>query len=119
MEDERIIELTDDEGGKERFIFITAIEHDGRQFAVMTPEEDKDDEEEAIVILEMLDCENGEDMELVSVDSDELAETVFNEYMEMLDEEEDGEEDEEDGEDEGEDEESNPNCFTPPEPSGR
>jgi hypothetical protein len=102
MEDERIIELTDDEGGKERFIFLTAIEHGGRQFAVMTPEEAEDEDEEAIVILEMLDSENGEDMELVSVDDDELAEAVFNEYMEMLDEEE---EDEEDEEDEGEDEE--------------
>jgi uncharacterized protein YrzB (UPF0473 family) len=92
MEDERIIELTDDEGGKERFIFLTSLEHDGRQFAVMTPAEPGENEdEEAIVILEMLDSENGEEMELVSVDDDDLAETVFNEYMEMLDEDEDGE----------------------------
>jgi hypothetical protein len=90
MEDERIIELTDDEGGKERFIFLTAIEHEGRQFAIMTPEEEgEDEEEEAIVILEMLNSENGEEMELVSVEDDALAEAIFNEYMAMI-EEEDG-----------------------------
>ncbi len=76
----------------------TSLEHDGRQFAVMTPEEpDENEDEEAIVILEMLDSGNGEDMELVSVDDDDLAEAVFNEYMEMMDEEE-----EEDGGDGGE-----------------
>jgi hypothetical protein len=98
MEDERIIELTDDEGGKERFIFLTSMEHDGRQFAVMTPEEPGENEdEEAIVILEMLDSEDGEEMELVSVDDDDLAEAVFNEYMEMMDEDEDEDEDGEEG----------------------
>jgi uncharacterized protein YrzB (UPF0473 family) len=92
MEDERIIELEDEVGGKERFIFLTTLEHEGRQFAVLTPEEaeGEDDDEEPIVILELLDSENGEDMELVSIDDDELAEAVFNEYLEMI-EEEDGE----------------------------
>lgn len=111
MEDERIIELTDDDGSTERFIFLTSIEHDGRQFAIMTPEEESENEdEEAIVILEMLDSANGEDMELVSVEDDALAEVVFNEYMAML--EDDGCECEDcgcddcdcdEGEDEGED----------------
>lgn len=101
MEDERIIELTDDEGVKERFIFLTTLEHGGRQFAIITPEEAEDEDEEAIIVLEMLNSENGEEMELVSVDDDDLAETVFNEYMEMVEEEEEGEEVE--GEEEGED----------------
>jgi hypothetical protein len=87
MEDERIIELTDDDGSTERFIFLTSIEHDARHFAIMTPEEESEgEEEEAIVILEMLDAANGEDMELVSVEDDALAEAVFNEYMAMLEE---------------------------------
>lgn len=96
MEDERVIELEDDQGGKERFIFLTTVEHEGRQFAVMTPEEAEDDEEEAIVILEMLDSGDEEDLELVSVDDDQLAEAVFDKYVKMV--EEDGDE-EADGED--------------------
>jgi uncharacterized protein YrzB (UPF0473 family) len=99
MEDERIIELVDDEGAKERFIFLTTIEHESRQFAVLTPEEADDDEEEAIVILELLNPAEGDDMELVSVDDDNLAETVFNMYMELV-EEEDEEEDETGADDE-------------------
>lgn len=87
MEDERIIELEDDEGGKERFIFLTTVEHDGRQFAVLTPEEVEDEEEEAIVILEMLDSGEGDEMELASVEDDALAEAVFNKYMESVDDE--------------------------------
>ncbi len=88
MEDERIIELVDDEGQKERFLFLTTLEHEGRMFAIMTPDEADDEEEEAIIVLELLD--NGEDsdqMELVSVDDDALAEAVFNKYVEMVEEE--------------------------------
>ncbi len=92
MEDERVIELVDDEGGKERFILIATIEHDNRDFAIMTPEEEnEDDEEQAIVILEMLGDDNSDEMELVSVDDDDLAEAVFNKYIEMAEEEEEGE----------------------------
>ena len=98
MEDERVIELVDDEGDKERFIFITTVEHEGRQFAIMTPEEEGENEDEqAIVILELLGDEESDEMELVSVDDDDLAETVFNKYMAMVEEEE-----EEEGEEGGE-----------------
>jgi len=92
MEDERIIELVDEDGAKERFIFLMTVEHEGRQFAIMTPEETgEDDTEEAIVILEMLDIKNSDEMELVSVDDDKLAEAVFDEYMEMVDQEDEEE----------------------------
>lgn len=105
MEDERVIELVDDEGEKERFIFITTVEHDGRQFAIMTPEEEGESEEEqAIVILELLGSEESEEMELVSVDDDALAEAVFDKYMEMVEDEED-EEEEIEGEEEEEEKE--------------
>lgn len=98
MEDERVIELVDDNGDKERFIFITTVEHENRQFAIMTPEEEGEaEDEQAIVILELLGTEDSEEMELVSVDDDDLAEAVFNKYMEMV-EEEDEEGDEEEGE---------------------
>jgi hypothetical protein len=97
LEDERVIELVDEEGAKERFIFLTAIEHEGRQFAIMTPEEEcENDEEESIVILEILDTKNSDEMELISVDDDKLAEAVFDEYMEMVEEESDEEDDIED-----------------------
>jgi uncharacterized protein YrzB (UPF0473 family) len=91
--EEGIIELVDEEGGKERFIFLTTLEHGGRQFAVLTPENAPggEEDEEPIVILELLDADNGEDMDLVTIDDDELAEAVFNEYLEMI-EEEDAEE---------------------------
>jgi uncharacterized protein YrzB (UPF0473 family) len=103
MEDERIIELVDDEGAKERFLFLTTVEHDGRQFAIMTPEEGEDEEEEAIVILEMLESGNNDEMELVSVESDELSEIVFNKYLEMVEEEDEEDEEEGEGEDETDD----------------
>jgi uncharacterized protein YrzB (UPF0473 family) len=103
MEDDRIIELEDDEGGKERFIYLTNVDHEDRQFAILTPEEPENEEEEAIVILELLPTEDSDEMELVSVEDDELADAIFQKYTEMVESEDD--EDDESDEDESEEDE--------------
>ena len=106
MEDDRIIELVDDDGGKERFIYLTTVDHNDRQFAILTPVEAENDEEEAIVILELLSTDDSDEMEMVSVEDDELADAVFNKYTEMAEEDDDDDDDDDDEEsdDESDDE---------------
>ncbi len=94
MEDDRIIELEDEDGAKERFLYLATIDHEDRQFAILTPEEPENEEEEAIVILELLTTEDSDDIDLVSVEDDALADTIFEKYTKMCEEEDEEEEDE-------------------------
>ena len=67
------------------------IELDGAEYVVlMAPEEDEDDEEGSVVIMK-IEEQDGEDV-YVSVDYDDVAQKVFDLFLEYLDEEEDGEE---------------------------
>ena len=56
----------------------------------MAPEEDEDDEEGSVVIMK-IEEQDGEDV-YVSVDDDDVAQKVFDLFLEYLDEEEEGEE---------------------------
>lgn len=93
-DDDRIIELEDEDGTKERFLYLTTIDHEDRQFAILTPEEPENEEEEAIVILEILTTEDSDDIDLVSIEDDDLADAIFEKYTAMCEEEDEGEDEE-------------------------
>ncbi|MDD3244374.1 MAG: DUF1292 domain-containing protein [Eubacteriales bacterium] len=101
MEDDRIIELVDDEtGDTEKFVYMMTMDKNDRQFAILEPEELGEDEESEVVILEIVDS-GEEEYDLVPVEDDALLDELFNEYLEAISEEEDAEDDgTEDGEDE-------------------
>ena len=95
MEDERIIELVDDETGEtEKFIYMMTMDKEDRQFAILEPEELGEDEESEVVILEIVES-GEEEYDLIPVEDDDLLEAIFNEYVEIINNDEDEEEDEE------------------------
>ncbi|MCQ2469843.1 MAG: DUF1292 domain-containing protein [Ruminococcus sp.] len=71
---ENYITLTDDDGKEVSFEIIDTVQYDERLFAVLIPFDDNDDE---VVILEILPGEEPEMDEFVSVDDDELLNSVF------------------------------------------
>ena len=88
---DNIVELTDEDGVTTAFEYQATIELDGAEYVVlMAPEEDEDDEEGSVVIMK-IEEQDGEDV-YVSVADDDVAQKVFDLFLEYLDEEEEGEE---------------------------
>lgn len=87
-EESSIVELTDEDGVTTEFEYLTTIEYEGDSYVVlMAPQEEDHDEEGEVVILKIEVDANGEDT-YVSCENDEVAEAVFDRFMEELDEEE-------------------------------
>ncbi len=68
-----LITLTDDEGNEIEFEFLDIVEYDGDEYIVLI-ENDEDADEVVILRINALDEENEE---YVSVDDDEVLQTVF------------------------------------------
>lgn len=93
-EDEDIVELTDEEGGKHRFAHLGTIEHGGKYYACFQPAEKMEDvESDEVVILEV--GGEGEEAELLPIEDEALLDEVFQAFCEYFDEEEAAEEAEE------------------------
>ena len=74
MENEgALITLTDDEGNEVEFEFLDVIEYDGDEYRVLI-ENDEDADEVVILKINALDEENEE---YVSIDDEEILQTVF------------------------------------------
>lgn len=94
MEMDSIVELVDEEGNNVNFEFLTMLEHEGENYMLLTPAEEMEGlDEDEVVILRVDTDENNEDV-YVSVDDDDLLETLFDKYLKMVE----SEEDDEDGE---------------------
>ncbi len=83
-ENENFITLTDDNGEDVSFEVLDVIEYNEREFAVLLPFEDTEDE---VVILEVIPGEDEETDEFISVEDDELLNEVFEEFLKRCDEE--------------------------------
>ena len=79
---ENYITLTDDDGEEVSFEIIDTLEYEDRTFAVLLPFDDEDD---GVVILEIIPGEGPDYDEFVSLESDELAEKVFEKFKENYD----------------------------------
>lgn len=81
--------LTDEDGNEEEFEHLATIDYEGETYMAFTPAKGNDEEESAeVVILKVEeDAETGDDM-LVTVDDEDLLDKVFEEFLEMDEEEE-------------------------------
>ena len=76
-DEENYITLTDDDGNEVSFEILDTVEYKERLFAVLLPFDDEDD---GIVILEIIEGEDEEFDDFVSVEDDALLEEVYTEF---------------------------------------
>lgn len=87
MEDNgSFITLTDDNGEDVSFEVLDFIDYKEREFAVLLPFEDTEDE---VVILEVVPGEDEETDEFISVEDDSLLDEVFEEFLKRCEDESD------------------------------
>lgn len=87
---EGVIELTDEDGVTTQFEYLTTIEYEDELYVVLMvldDEETDDDEGEVLILKIEKDPETGEDM-YVTVDDDQVSQAVFDQFVAMMDEEE-------------------------------
>ncbi|MBR6070417.1 MAG: DUF1292 domain-containing protein [Ruminococcus sp.] len=76
-DEENYITLTDDDGNEVSFEILDTVEYKERLFAVLLPFDEEDD---GIVILEIIEGEDEEFDDFVSVEDDALLEEVYTEF---------------------------------------
>lgn len=80
-EDRDIVVLYDEENNECRFEVLAVLDVDDGRYAILMPENEDEEEEEAYV-LRIEQDENGEDI-LVGIDDDEELDTVVEAYEEL------------------------------------
>ncbi len=77
-EESNLIVLNDENGEEIKFEFLDLIEYDGEEYVVLLPviEEGEEDSGE-VVILKLEESENEDEESYVSVDDEEVLNTVF------------------------------------------
>ncbi len=86
-----IIELLDEEGRPVRFEHLMTMSYNDGHYLVLHPVDDPEVDEGAVVFLEMGKDENGEDV-FQNVESEILADELFQEFLTLVDSMEDEEE---------------------------
>ncbi|MDO4863015.1 MAG: DUF1292 domain-containing protein [Ruminococcus sp.] len=76
-DDENYITLTDDDGNEVSFEILDTVEYKERVFAVLLPFDEEDD---GIVILEIIEGDDEDYDDFVSVEDDALLEEVYTEF---------------------------------------
>ena len=90
IDEENIIEMTDEEGNVVKCELYDIVEFEGRQYALMI-EADTDDDEPEVVLMRY--SEEGDDVYFETIDDDDEFDRV-QQYIESLEEEFDVEEEE-------------------------
>lgn len=88
--DDEVIVLEDEDGTEHSFVLGEVLTVEGKDYAVLLPIEE--DLEEGVIF--RIDGEDGNEMVLADIESDEEWQQVVDAYNEMLDEEDDEDEDE-------------------------
>jgi len=96
IKDEDKIVLLDEEGKELEFAFIDVLEVDDVEYAILSPVEafENDEEEKEDIILKIGKDENGEEI-LFDIEDDEEWEKVADKWQELMEEEYDEEEEDE------------------------
>ncbi len=84
-----IIVLLDDSGEQARFEHVLTFLYEGARYVALVPEEEAEGDEAEVVILR-IEEKNGEDV-YVSIDNEVLLDEVFNEFLDLMEELENGE----------------------------
>lgn len=88
-----VLELVDEDGKTERFYHMATIEYKGGTYGVFELAEPENEEDDGAYIFSME--EDGDEVILNEVEDDELADAVFNLYLEQAEGYDDEEADEE------------------------
>ena len=88
LEEERIIELVDDEGNAEKFLHIGTIEYKGEWYCFFQKAEPETEDEEDEVVMFRLDKDNEE---LLPLEDEQLMDEVFAEFCHQYEEYEESE----------------------------
>ncbi len=81
---DNIIILNDENGEDVPFEFLDLIELDGEEYVVLLPVEEDEEEAEEVVILKLEDSEDEETESYVSVDDEDVLNTVFEMFKEKF-----------------------------------
>ena len=82
---DNIIVLNDEEGNEVEFEFLDLIEYNGEEYVVLLPMEDTDAEEDGeVVILKLEDTDSDDEESYVSVDDEEVLQSVFEIFKEKF-----------------------------------
>ena len=73
-EDMSVITLTDEEGNQVDFEFIDLVEYEGKEYIVLLPTDEE--EQEQVVIYEVVPCDDETDL-YKGIESQEVLEAVF------------------------------------------
>lgn len=79
-----VLELENEDGTIEKFYHLATVEYKGAKYGVFQLAEPKDEEDDGAFIFSME--EDGEDVILNEVEDDELADAVFQVYLEEYEE---------------------------------
>lgn len=84
LDDDSIITLTDDEGNEVDFLLLDVVEYTEKDYLVLLPmaETEDEDEEDNVLILEVV--RNGEDETYVGIDDEAVLSAVFELFTAQL-----------------------------------
>lgn len=89
-EDENyVLTLVNDDGDEEDFVLLDVIEHEGSTYAVLQPESDVMDDDEAEVIIFRMEGNDEDGTTYMPIESEELLNTLFDKFLADLEEIED------------------------------
>ena len=82
LDEDSIITLTDDEGNEVDFLLLDVVEYAEKDFIVLLPLEDEEDEEDNVLILQAV--RNGEEETFVGVEDEAVLNAVFDLFTAQL-----------------------------------
>ena len=88
FESEEIITFSDDAGNEYSYAQVACVEHEGEFFVLLEPADEKQAEEEGLYIFKILNYDKpDEDWEIEPVMSEELANIVYDKFIEVYEQE--------------------------------
>ena len=82
LDDDSIITLTDDDGNEVDFLLLDVVEYDEKDYLVLLPLEDEEDEEDNVLILQAV--RNGEEETYVGIEDENVLNAVFDLFTAQL-----------------------------------
>ena len=81
---DNIIVLNDENGEEVSFEFLDLIEYEGEEYVILLPIEEESEDAGEVVILKVEDTESEEEESYVSVEDEEVLNTVFEMFKEKF-----------------------------------
>ena len=79
---DNVVVLNDEDGKEVRFEFLDLIEYENEEYVILLPLDEEDSEE--VVILKVDDTDSEEEESYVSVDDEQVLQTVFEMFKEKF-----------------------------------